>query len=106
MKLNENERILTVFGALLVFAAVTLSIATEVMTRKHLAEHKTLSARVIQQGTPSTYEKHIAYEQETLDTRWKLPEGHAALGVAFAAFGMILIAVPRAVAKKRERAAS
>jgi hypothetical protein len=71
------------------------------MTRKHLAEHKVLHTGVIQQGTPSTYEKHIAYEQETLDTRWAVPDGHATLGVAFVAFGMILIAVPRSVAKKR-----
>ena len=100
-KLNENERILTVFGALLVLASVSLAAATEITTRKHLAEHQKASSVVIQQGRPSTYEKHIAYEQTTLDSRWSIPDGHASLGVAFAAFGMILIAVPRAVAKKR-----
>ena len=100
-RLNENERILTVFGALLVIASASLSIGTEVTTRKHLAEHTQLSNGVIHQGTPSRSEKHIAYEAATLDTRWSVPDGHATLGVAFAAFGMILIAVPRAVAKKR-----
>jgi membrane-associated phospholipid phosphatase len=100
-KLNENERILTIFGGLLVFASTSLAVATEVMTRKHLAEHQQLTAAVVQQGRPSTYEKHIAYEQITLKSRWSIPDGHAALGVAFATFGMILIAVPRAVAKKR-----
>ena len=102
MKLTENERILTVFGGLLVLAATSLSIGTEVTTRRHLAEHQRLHAGVVQQGSPSSYEKHIGYEMETLATRWSIPDGHATLGVAFAAFGMILIAVPRAVAKKRE----
>ena len=102
--LNENERILTIFGALLVVASLSLSIATEVMTRRHLSEHTQLSAAVLQQGTPSRYEKHIAYEQTTLNSRWSVPDGHGTLGVAFAAFGMILIAVPRAVARKREGA--
>jgi hypothetical protein len=101
MKITETERGLTILGALLVVSAVSLSIATEVMTRKHLAEHKQLSAAVIQQARPSRYEKHIAYEQITLNNRWSVPDGHATLGVAFAAFGFILIAVPRAVAKKR-----
>jgi hypothetical protein len=101
MKLTENERILSVFGGLLVVAAVSLSLGTEIMTRRHLAEHKALSAAVMQQGHPSSYEKHIGYEVETLATRWDIPDGHATLGVAFTAFGIILIAVPRAVAKKR-----
>jgi len=99
--LNENERILTAFGGLLVLAALSLSVATEVSTRKHLAEHQQPLTGIIQQGTPSRFEKHIAYEQQTLSTRWAVPDGHATLGVAFAAFGMVLIAVPRAVAKKR-----
>ena len=101
MKLNEKERHLTIIGGLLLFSAVSLSIATEITTRQHLAEHRQLQTGVIQQGSPSRYEKHIAYEQTTLDTRWSVPDGHATLGVAFAAFGMVLIAVPRAVAKKR-----
>jgi hypothetical protein len=104
MKLNETERILTVFGGLLVVAAVSLSLGTEIMTRRHLAEHKALSAAVVQQGHPSSYEKHIGYEVETLATRWSVPDGHGTLGVAFTAFGLILIAVPRSVAKKRAAA--
>ena len=104
MKLNEKERHLTIVGGLLLFSATSLSIATEVMTRKNLAEHQQLHAAVVQQGTPSRYDKHIAYEQQTLRSRWSVPDGHATLGVAFAAFGMILIAVPRSVAKKREGA--
>ena len=104
MKLNEKERHLTIIGGLLLFSAVSLSVSTEVMTRKHLAEHRQLQAAVLQQGTPSRYEKHIAYEQATLSTRWSVPDGHATLGVAFSAFGLLLIAVPRSVAKKREGA--
>lgn len=101
--MTEAERILTVFGALLILGALVLSLGTEISARSHLAEYrKRLAAGpVIQQGTPTSYDRHIGYEQQTLASRWSIPDGHATLGAGFALFGMLLIAVPRATAKKR-----
>lgn len=104
--MNEPERILTIFGALLTAAAIVLSVTTEVMARRHLAQYHELvaaGAPVMQQGSVrgTVYDKHIGYEQATLSTRWSVPDGHGTLGAGFAVFGMILIAVPRATAKKR-----
>jgi membrane-associated phospholipid phosphatase len=113
-QLNEIERILTVFGAFLLFAALTASVTTEISARNHLAEYRRQvahgagtaslrSGQVVQQGavTPPAYDKHIGYEQQTLASRWSVPDGHATLGAGFALFGVLLIAVPRASAKKR-----
>jgi hypothetical protein len=107
--LNEMERILTVFGAILAIGAVTLSVLTEVSARNHLAEYRNRAAggTVIQQGTASassSYDRHIGYEQQTLASRWSVPDGHGTLGAGIALFGMVLIAVPRAAAKKRAAA--
>jgi membrane-associated phospholipid phosphatase len=101
--MNEQERILSVFGVFLTVAAVVLSLGTEINARNHLAEYRRRveTPAVIQQGTPAVYDRHIGYEQQTLASRWSIPDGHATLGAGFALFGMILIAVPRAVAKKR-----
>lgn len=105
-KLNEIERILTVFGALLVIAALTLSLGTELTARSHLATYRKrfthTTEGIRQQGKPlAHFEKHIGYDQETLASRWSIPDGHGTLGAGFAVFGMILIAVPRSTAKKR-----
>lgn len=104
--MNESERILSIFGALLTAAAIVLSVTTEVMARRHLAQYHALvaaGAPVVQQGAVrgTVYDKHIGYEQATLATRWSIPDGHATLGAGFAIFGIILIAVPRATAKQR-----
>jgi membrane-associated phospholipid phosphatase len=104
--MNESERILAIFGALLTAAAIVLSVTTEVMARRHLAQYHALvaaGAPVVQQGAVrgTVYDKHIGYEQATLATRWSIPDGHATLGAGFAIFGIILIAVPRATAKQR-----
>jgi membrane-associated phospholipid phosphatase len=105
--MNESERILAVFGTLLTSAALVLSIATEVSARRHIAEYKRLTAAgatVVQQGSPvsaPSYDKHIGYEQATLSSRWSIPDGHASLGAGFAIFGLILVVVPSATAKKR-----
>ena len=110
-QLNEIERILTVFGAFLVLTALTASLTTEISARNHVAEYRRqvshhadgAAGKAVQQGAPiaPAYDKHIGYEQQTLASRWSFPDGHATLGAGFAAFGMILIAVPRATAKKR-----
>lgn len=112
--LNESERILTVLGAVLVVAALALSIATELNARGHVAEYRKQvaaakpaipaagTAAVVQQGAPvAPYDKHIGYVQQTLASRWSIPDGHATLGAGFSLFGMLLIAAPRAAAKKR-----
>jgi membrane-associated phospholipid phosphatase len=104
-QLNEIERILTVFGVFLVFAALGASLATEISARNHLAEYRRQVSHetgVVQQGAPAgSYDKHVGFEQQTLASRWSIPDGHATLGAGFAMFGIILIAVPRASAKKR-----
>ena len=102
--MNEQEKILSVFGALLTIAALALSLATEINARNHLSEYRKRVAAaptVIQQGAPASYDRHIGYEQQTLASRWSIPDGHGTLGAGFAIFGMILVAVPRASAKKR-----
>jgi membrane-associated phospholipid phosphatase len=105
-QLNEIERILTVFGVFLVFAALSASLTTEITARNHLAEYRRQVAHgtgIVQQGSApgSFYDKHVGFEQQTLASRWSIPDGHATLGAGFAMFGVILIAVPRASAKKR-----
>ena len=101
--MNESERILFVFGALLTVGALVLSLATEINARSHLAEYRNRVAAgpAVQQGAPVSYDRHIGYEQQTLASRWSIPDGHGTLGAGFAIFGMILVAVPRAAAKKR-----
>ena len=101
--MNENERILTVFGGFLTIAALTLSLATELSARNHVAEYRRRVAEpgVTQQGAAASYDRHIGYEQQTLASRWSVPDGHGTLGAGFAIFGILLIAVPRAAAKKR-----
>ena len=104
--LDENERILTVFGAFVTVVAVALSINAEVSARREIAAHKrdasTPAPGIVQQAHPvAIAERHIGYAQETLNTRWDFPDGHATLGVGFGLFGLILIAVPRSVARKR-----
>jgi membrane-associated phospholipid phosphatase len=108
--MNELERILAVFGACLAIGAVALSVTTEVSARNHLAEYRNRGAAgptVIQQGAPASsgsHERHIGYEQQTLASRWSIPDGHATLGAGFAFFGVLLVAVPRATARKRAAA--
>ena len=104
--MNESERVLTIFGIVLTVAAIGLSVTTEVMARRHLAQYHELvaaGAPVMQQGAVrgTVHDKHIGYEQATLATRWSVPDGHATLGAGFAIFGLILVAVPRATATKR-----
>lgn len=102
--MNEQEKILSVFGAFLTIAALTLSLATEINARNHLSEYRkrvAVGPTVIQQGVPASYDRHIGYEQQTLASRWSIPDGHATLGAGFSIFGVILIAVPLAAARKR-----
>src|SRR5437868_1913176 len=100
--LDENERILTVFGAFVMIIAVAVSITTEMGARGELAAHKreaSSPAGVVQQAHPvGAAERHIGYAQETLDTRWDFPDGHATLGLGFGLFGLMLVVVPRSVA--------
>ena len=108
-KMNEIERILAVFGGLLMVASLILAVTTEISARKHVAEYRRRVSEapavgVIQQGTSTTYDRHIGYEQQTLASRWSFPDGHGTLGAGFAMFGLILVAVPRAAAKKRAAA--
>jgi membrane-associated phospholipid phosphatase len=103
-RMNEIERILAVFGGFLMVTSLILSVTTEVSARNHVAEYRRRVADapgVIQQGAPVTYDRHIGYEQQTLASRWSFPDGHGTLGAGFAMFGLILIAVPRAAARKR-----
>jgi membrane-associated phospholipid phosphatase len=103
--LNEHERILTFFGGVLIIVALTLSLATELNARRYLTEYRKQleTGTVIQQGTPSASTfKHVGYEQQTLASRWSFPDGHGTLGAGFALFGMLLVAAPRAAAKKRQ----
>lgn len=104
--MNEPERVLAIFGMLLTAAALVLSISTEVMARRHLAEYRHLvaaGAPVMQQGAVrgTVYDKHIGFEQQTLASRWSIPDGHGTLGAGFAIFGVMLVAIPRATARKR-----
>ena len=101
--MNESERILSVFGALLTMGALVLSVGTELSARNHRADYRrrVAAAPVVQQGAPATYDRHIGFEQQTLASRWSIPDGHATLGAGFGIFGIILVAVPLAAAKRR-----
>lgn len=106
-KMNEIERILAVFGGFLMVVSLILSAATEISARNHVAEYRRRVSEapgIVQQGAATTYDRHIGYEQQTLASRWSFPDGHGTLGAGFAMFGLILIAVPRAAAKKRATA--
>jgi membrane-associated phospholipid phosphatase len=103
-KMNEIERILAVFGGFLMVASLLLAVVTEISARSPVAEYRRRvndAPGVIQQGVSATYDRHIGYEQQTLASRWSFPDGHGTLGAGFAMFGLILIAVPSAAAKKR-----
>jgi membrane-associated phospholipid phosphatase len=103
-RMNEIERILAVFGGFLMVVSLVLSVTTEISARSHLAEYRRSVSEapgIVQQGTALRYDRHIGYEQQTLASRWSFPDGHGTLGAGFAMFGLILIAVPRAAAKKR-----
>lgn len=105
--LNETERILTVFGAILIIGALALSITTEVSARRRLAEYKAMTAAqtITLQATAPAFtrplSRYVGYDQQTLAGRWSIPDGHATLGLSFAAFGLLLVAAPRAAARKR-----
>lgn len=104
MKLmNESERLLAVFGVVLLVSALALSITTEVVTRKNLAEHRRLVAAgaPVGKNVASSYEHHIYLEERTLADRWSIPDGHAALGAGFSIFGLLLVFVPRSTSRKR-----
>jgi membrane-associated phospholipid phosphatase len=107
-RMNESERILTVFGGFLITVSLFFSLVTEISARNHVAEYRRQVSQapgIVQQGAVTrSYDKHIGYEQQTLASRWSIPDGHGTLGAGFAVFGMILIAVPRAAAKKRAAA--
>jgi hypothetical protein len=100
--MNESERLLAIFGVLLVVSAIALSVTTEVLTRRELAEHRRLVAAgaVSRVGRPS-YQHHIYLEEQTLADRWSVPDGHAALGAGFSVFGLLLVFVPRTTSRKR-----
>ena len=100
--MTESERILAIFGGLLTVVAVALSLATEINARRYLAEYRQRIAEspVMQQGAPPGF-RYVGYEQQTLASRWSFPDGHATLGAGFELFGLILVVVPRAAARKR-----
>ena len=102
--MNESERMLAIFGLVLICAALILSLGTEISTRRRLAEyHKRLEKGLVVslQAKAAAVDHHIAYDQQTLANRWSIPDGHGTLGASFAAFGLLLITVPRATARKR-----
>jgi membrane-associated phospholipid phosphatase len=102
--MNEHERILAIFGVILTSASLVLSLMTEVSARRHISEFREATAKggVVQQGAPAArVDRHIGYEQQTLASRWSIPDGHASLGAGFALFGLVLIVVPRATSRKR-----
>jgi hypothetical protein len=85
------ERIRSVVGAILTVTAVTMSVATEVKARHQVAEYR----RALSEGTP-VYNMRVGYQQETLASRWSVPDGHGTLGAGVALFGLILFAGPLA----------
>lgn len=91
--MNEPERMLAAFGILLASVALILSLTTEIVARRHLAEYQ-------RQPSPAAA-RHIGFEQQTLASRWSVPDGHAALGTFGTLFGVLLFAVPRVTARKR-----
>lgn len=102
--MNEPERMLALFGVLLASAALVLSLTTEIMARRHLAEYERLiaaGAAATRDPNKPSYLHHIGFEQQTLAGRWSIPDGHAALGTFGALFGVFLVAVPRATSRKR-----
>ena len=101
--MNESERMLAVFGIVLTCAALILSLGTEITARRRVAEYRQQVAAgftVALQSKP-IIDHHIGYDQQTLASRWSVPDGHGTLGLSFAAFGVLLITVPRATARKR-----
>jgi hypothetical protein len=46
-------------------------------------------------GAP-VYDMRIGYEQETLASRWSIPDGHGTWGAGVALLGIILVAAPLA----------
>ena len=101
--MNESERLLAIFGVVLIVSALGLSITTEVVTRRNLAEHRRLVAAgaPVGKNVKSSYEHHIYLEEQTLAGRWSVPDGHAALGAGFTLFGLLLVSVPRSTSRKR-----
>jgi len=85
------ERIRSVVGAILTVAAVALSLSTEMNARHQVAAYR----RALSEGA-SVYNMRIGYQQETLASRWSVPDGHGTLGAGVALFGIILFAAPLA----------
>jgi hypothetical protein len=88
---KQMERIRSVVGGLLTVTALTLSVATELSARSHVAAYR----RQLSDGAP-VYDMRIGYEQETLASRWSIPDGHGTWGAGVALFGIILVAGPLA----------
>jgi hypothetical protein len=81
----------SVVGGSLTVLALTLSVATEVNARNHVAAYR----RQMSHGAP-VYDMRIGYEQETLASRWSIPDGHGTWGAGVALLGIILVAAPLA----------
>jgi hypothetical protein len=89
--IETMERIRSVLGGLLTVTALTLSVSTELSARNHVAAYR----RQLSDGAP-VYNMRIGYEQETLASRWSIPDGHGTWGAGVALFGIILIVGPMA----------
>ena len=85
------ERIRSVVGGVLTITALAIAASTEISARHHVAAYR----KSLSEGTPS-YDMRIAYQQETLASRWSIPDGHGTLGAGFALFGIMLIGAPMA----------
>lgn len=85
------ERIRSGLGALLTIAALATSAATEINARNQVAAYRQRLA----EGAP-VFDLRVGYQQETLASRWSVPDGHGTLGAGVALFGILLIAAPMA----------
>lgn len=84
------ERMRLVIGGLLTITALAVSVRTEISARNAVAAfRKSISEGVSANGM------RVGYQQETLASRWSIPDGHGTLGAGFALFGLVLIVAPR-----------
>ena len=103
--MNKSERILALFGIMMIAGAIALAIALELTTRQQLTTYRQLvaaGAPIPSDPNKPSYAYHIAEAEDALAHRWIFP-GHAALASVFTLIGLILIAIPRHAAQRRDR---